>query len=410
MSDEAFNVTTLRREFPGLMQPGLHYLDSAATAQMPEVVLAALRSFEVEARANVHEGVYRRAEAASAAYDEARRRVARFLHARSPSEVVFTYGATSSVNLLAYSFGDLLKPGDEILISMLEHHSNLVPWQRLAERCGVVLRVLPMTPDGRLDLEWLETELTDRCRLVALTHCSNVTGAITDVGRVVAAARTAGARVMLDGAQRAPHGPLDLRALDVDFYVFSGHKTYGPTGIGVLWGRAELLDAMPPFLTGGQMIAEVSLHHATFRAPPRRFEAGTPPIAGAVGLGAALHWMQTLDWRAIHDHELRLTRRLLAGLGLIPGIRVLGPVETHDRRGVVSFDVDGCSAADVCRFLDRRGVALRGGYHCAQPLIEAFGAKGAARASLAAYSLDDDVDALLEGLEELVRTLAPHRG
>ena len=321
----------------------------------------------------------------------------------SDQEVVFTYGTTSSINLAAYSFGELLAPGDEVLISILEHHSNIVPWQRLAERRGVVLRLLPMTADGRLDLDQLEASLTERCRLVALTHCSNVSGAVTDVARVVTAARAVGAKVLLDGAQRAPHGPLDVRELGVDFYAFSGHKTYGPTGIGVLWGRRDLLDAMPPFMTGGQMIEEVTPTTATFRTPPRRFEAGTPPIGAAIGLGAALDWMQDLDWDAVRAHELRLTRRLIEGLVAITGVRVLGPLDMHDRRGVVSFAIDGVSAEQTCRFLDHKGVALRGGYHCAQPLLRAFGVNGAARASLAPYSLDADIDALLDGVEELVR-------
>ena len=225
------------------------------------------------------------------------------LDARSDQEVVFTYGTTSSINLLAHCFGTLLQSGDEILLSVLEHHSNLVPWQTLAKQTGIILRFLPITPAGRLDLDWLNSELTPRCRLVALTHCSNVTGAASDVGRLTAAARVIGAKVMLDGAQRTPHGPIDVQQLDVDFYAFSGHKTYGPTGIGVLWGRRELLDAMPPFMTGGQMIAEVTSVDAAFRPPPRRFEAGTPPIAAAVGLGAALEWMQSLDWCAAQDHE-----------------------------------------------------------------------------------------------------------
>ena len=226
---------------------------------------------------------------------------------------------------------------------------------------------------------------------------------MTDVDRVVAAARRVGAKVMLDGAQRVPHGPLDLRKLDVDFYVFSGHKAYGPTGIGVLWGRRELLDSMPAFMTGGQMIEHVTPTHASFRPPPRRFEAGTPPIAAAVGLGAALEWMQSLDWQAIQAHELRLTRRLLDGLAAIPGARVLGPVDTYERRGVVTFSVEGFSAGEVCRRLDTRGVALRGGHHCAQPLVHAFGVDGAARASLAPYSEDADIEALLDGLEDLAR-------
>jgi len=400
--DQPFDALALKRDFPGLADPSLHYLDSAATAQMPEVVLSALRHFELEARANVHEVVHRRARAATEAYQEARARVARFLNAHSTDEVIFTYGATSAINLVAYAWGALLEAGDEILLSALEHHSNLVPWQELAKRRGVVLRFLPMTNDGRLDLDRLEVELTRRCRLVALTHCSNVTGALTDVARVVAAAHAVGAKIMLDGAQRAPHGPVDVRAPDVDFYVFSGHKAYGPTGIGVLWGRRELLEAMPPFMTGGQMIERVTPASATFRPPPRRFEAGTPPIAQAIGLGVALDWMQGLDWRAIQAHEERLTRRLIDGLTKLAGVRVLGPLDTRDRRGVVTFVVEGFSADDVCRLLDERGLALRGGYHCAEPLVRAFGVDGAARASLAPYTIDADVDVLLQGVEDLL--------
>lgn len=402
--NRTFDAAALKREFPSLADPNLHYLDSAATAQMPSVVLEALHRFELQARANVHEGLHRLARAATDAYNKARARVARFLHANSAEEVVFSYGATSAINLLAHCYGARLEPGDEILLSVLEHHSNLVPWQRLAAERGVVLRFLPMTPDGRLDLAWLDSELAPRCRLVALTHCSNVTGALTDVARVVAAARAVGAKIMLDGSQRAPHGPLDVRKLDVDFYAFSGHKTYGPTGIGVLWGRRELFESMPPFMTGGQMIEEVTLEKATFKPPPRRFEAGTPPIAPAIGLGAALDWMQRLDWHAIQGHELRLTRRLLDGLASIAGVRVLGPLDTHDRRGVVTFSLEGFSSEEVCRSLDKCGVALRGGYHCAQPLVRAFGVDGAARASLAPYSVDADVDALLAGLEHLAAT------
>jgi len=399
----AFDAAALKRDFPGLTDPQLHYLDNAATAQMPEVVLAALRRFEVEARANVHEGMHRRAQAATNAYQDARARVAGFLRAGSEREVVFTYGTTSSINLLAHCLSHLFEPGDEILLSILEHHSNLVPWQKLAERRGVTLRFLPMTQEGRLDLNRLETELTNRCRLVALTHCSNVTGALTDVPHIVAAARAVGAKVMLDGAQRAPHGPLDMGELNVDFYAFSGHKTYGPTGIGVLWGRSELLEQLPPFMTGGQMIDEVALVKATFKPPPRRFEAGTPPIAAAIGLGVALDWMGTLDWDAVRHQEMRLTNRLIDGLTGIAGVRLLGPLDTRDRRGVVSFAIEGIAAEEICRDLDAKGVALRGGHHCAQPLVRAFGVTGAARASLAPYSIDSDVDVLLEGVEDLIR-------
>jgi cysteine desulfurase/selenocysteine lyase len=407
----AFNPAALKCEFPGLADPGLHYLDNAATAQMPEAVLQALRSFEINARANVHEDAHHRARAATAALYEARSRVASFLHAYSPDEVVFTYGTTSSINLLAHAFMTSLQVGDEILLSVLEHHSNLVPWQRLAAERGLVLRFLPITEDGRIDLSRLDRELSSRCRLVAITHCSNVTGSLTDVSQVVGAAHQVGSKVLLDGAQRAPHGPLDMRMLDVDFYAFSGHKTYGPTGIGVLWGRRDLLQALPPFLSGGQMVEEVTLTSATFRSPPRRFEAGTPPIAAAIGLGTALDWMQSLDWRAIHEHEMKLTSRMLDGLSSIEGVRVLGPTDTRDRRGVVSFCAAPFTAAEVCHHLDGYGVALRGGHHCAQPLIRAFGVEGAARASLGPYTLESDIDALLTGLDDLVHGKPrPRRG
>lgn len=402
-SSGRFDPAILKQEFPGLADPRLHYLDSAATAQMPAVVLHAMHRFEVEARANVHERLHARARAATDAYYQARARIARFLHANSDQEVVFTYGTTSSINLVARTFGYWLKPGDEIMLSILEHHSNLVPWITLAEQRGIILRFLPMTSEGRLDLDRLDSVLTDRCRLVALTHCSNVTGAVTDVARIVARARAVGARIMLDGAQRAPHGPLDVRELEVDFYAFSGHKSYGPTGIGVLWGRYELLDAMAPFMTGGQMVEEVTMTKAVFRSPPRRFEAGTPPIGAAIGLGVALDWMETFDWPAIWDHERRLTRRLIDGLAAIAGVWVLGPNGTHDRRGVVSFVIEGASAEEICRFVDERGVALRGGHHCAQPLLRAFGVEGAARASLAPYSIDADIDALLNAVEDVAQ-------
>ena len=396
-----FDAFEFKRQFPSLADENLRYLDNAATAQMPAAVLETLRQFELESRANVHGGAHRLARAAIAAYDEARCRTARFLNAYSADEIIFTYGATSSINLLAHSFGSLMEPGDEILLSVLEHHSNLVPWQTLAAQRGVILRFLPMTADGRIDLDRFDDELTNRCRLIALTHCSNVTGAWTDVDRVVAAARRAGTTVMLDGAQGAPHGPVDVRQLGVDFYAFSGHKAYGPTGIGVLWGRGELLAALPPFMTGGQMIAEVTLSGASFQPPPRRFEAGTPPIAAAVGLGAALNMLQQLDWGAVHSHEARLTQRLIEGLQPIPGLRILGPTDTHNRRGVVSFVIEGIQADEICRDLDRLGLALRGGHHCAQPLMRAFGVVGAARASLAPYNTNADVEALLAAVEEL---------
>jgi cysteine desulfurase / selenocysteine lyase len=391
----------IRRQFPVLAREGLHYLDSAATAQMPHSVLAALQRFGSTLRANVYGGVYTLAREALTEYEGARADVARFLGAASPQEVVFTYGATSALNLLAHSFGERLREGDEIVLSILEHHSNTLPWRALAQRRGLKIRVLPMTPDGRLDLSRLPEFVMPTCKVVALTHCSNVTGALTDVGPIVAAARAVGAAVVLDGAQRAPHGPLDVQKLGVDFYAFSGHKTYGPTGIGVLWGRGALLADMPPFMVGGQMIRRVSLDDAEFADPPRRFEAGTPPIGAAIGLGAALRWMEGLDWSAVAANEARLTANLLDALASFKRVRVVGPSTTRQRRGVVSFTVAGMKSEDVCRALDGHGLALRHGHHCAQPLMMAFNIEGTARASIAPYTTDEDITRLVAALAEI---------
>jgi cysteine desulfurase/selenocysteine lyase len=275
----------------------------------------------------------------------------------------------------------------------------------LRERRGVVVRVLPVTDEGRLDTAALDGVVTPRCRLIAVTHVSNVTGAVTEVAPLVEAARAVGARVLLDGAQRTPHGPIELSALGVDFYAFSGHKMFAPTGVGVLWARRDLLEAMPPFLGGGEMIRSVGFERTTYAPPPHKFEAGTPPIAQAIGLAAACDWLTGLDWPAITAHELALTQRLLDGLDGFAGARVIGPPGLQDRVGVVSFDLAGAHPHDVCQILDRHGVALRGGHHCAQPLVERFGLAGTTRASIVLYNDDADIDAFFEGLEEATRVL-----
>ncbi len=393
----------IRRQFPLLAGAELHYLDSAATAQMPESVIDALHRFGTTLRANVYGGVYKLAREALAEYEAARTDVARFLGAASSREVVFTYGTTSALNLLAQSLGERLQEGDEIVLSILEHHSNTLPWRALAKRRGVRLRVLPITSEGRIDLTRLPDLVTAKCRLIAVTHCSNVTGAITDVAPIVAAARSVGALVALDGAQRAPHGPLDVEKLDIDFYAFSGHKTFGPTGIGVLWGRSELLAEMPPFMVGGQMIRRVTPDTAEFAEAPRRFEAGTPPIGAAVGLGAAIRWMERLDWPAVSQRERVLTARLLHTMAGLKRVRVIGPETTEERRGVVSFTVSGLSSEEVCRRLDGHKLALRHGHHCAQPLMITLGIEGTARASLAPYTTDEDIDQLIAALGEIAR-------
>jgi cysteine desulfurase / selenocysteine lyase len=396
-----FDAAAIRSQFPIFNKRAVHYLDSAATAQIPEVVFAATRAFDLEMRANVYGGVYRLAQDALASYEQARAEVASFLGSVAPSEIVFTYGTTSAINLLAASIGEWFQAGDEVIISILEHHSNTLPWRALAYGRGVTVRVLPMTREGRLDLDELPKFLSNRCRLVALTHCSNVTGAVTDVARVVKMARGVGALVMLDGAQMAPHGPVDVRSLGIDFYAFSGHKTFGPTGIGVLWGRQSLLQDMPPFMVGGQMIRQVTNETVEFADPPRRFEAGTPPIGAAIGLGAALRWMKTLDWAAASAHERRLTKRVLDAIGDVRGAKIIGPRTTENRRGVISFTLPGLSSRRICELLDKRGILLRHGHHCAQPLMIAYGIEGSARISLAPYVNDEDIDVLLVVLQEI---------
>ncbi|MDF1720458.1 MAG: cysteine desulfurase [Minwuia sp.] len=400
----AFDVAAVRAQFPILTGDGpvprLHYLDNGATAQIPRAVLDAMAAHETTARANVHRSVHRLAEAATRAYEGARESVARFVGAQA-SQVVFTSGTTSAINLVAHAFGARLGPGDEVLISTLEHHSNIVPWQLLRDRNGIVLKALPATTDGRMDLDRLDDLVTERTRLIALTHAANVTGAVTDVARVVTAARAAGAEVLLDGAQMVPHGPLDVPALGVGFYCFSGHKMFGPNGIGVLWGRSDLLESMPPFMGGGEMIAHVSLEQTSYAAPPMRFEAGTPPITPAIGLAAAADWLSAQDLAGAETHLKNLTAQLIDGLSGMQGVSLVGPAGTQARMPVVSFTMDPLHPHDVAQILDSHGVAVRGGHHCAQPYMDSRDIAGTVRASLALYNDADDVEALLRGLREV---------
>jgi cysteine desulfurase/selenocysteine lyase len=410
----AFDPTALKPRFPILAQRiganPLHYLDNAATAQVPTDVLEAMHAHETTARANVHRSVHTLAERATQAYEAARETMATFLNAKRPEEVVFTSGATAAINLVANAFGATLATGDEVLISAIDHHSNIVPWQMLRDRAGIVLKPVRATADGRLDVHHLSSLAGPRTRLIAVTHASNVTGAVTPVAEVVAIARSVGARVLLDGCQMAPHGPLDVQALGVDFYALSGHKMFGPNGIGALWAPFELLESLPPFLGGGEMIRTVTLERTIYAKPPMRFEAGTPPIAQAVGLAAAARFLSTLDITAVETHLSRLAGRVLDGLAALDGgrgrIRVIGPEGLQGRLPVISFDIAGAHPHDICQILDEHGVALRGGHHCAQPLMEHFDLAGTTRASLALYNDDADVDALLVGLDDALRRLA----
>mgnify|MGYP006420595923 CR=1 FL=1 len=406
----SFDSQAIRSAFPLLDQahdPPLHYLDNAATAQIAQPVLEAMHAHETTRRANVLRGVHRLAEAATEAYHDARAVVADHLGATEPDEVIFTGGCTAALNLVAHAFGATLAPGDEVVISELEHHSNIVPWQMLRDRTGIRLRTIPVTAAGRLDLAALPERLGPRTRLIAVTHASNVTGALTDVGAIVAAARAVGARVLLDGAQYVPHAQVDVRALGVDFYCFSGHKVFGPNGIGVLWVRREVLDGLPPFMGGGEMIRRVTLAETTYAPPPQRFEAGTPPIAQAVGLAAALAWLAEQDPAAVGLHLDTLTQRLVEGLAAFGAdrVRLLGPAPGEPRGPIAAFDAPGAHPHDIAQLLDARGVAVRGGHHCAQPLMDAFDLAGTTRASLALYNDATDVDAALEALEAALRKL-----
>jgi cysteine desulfurase/selenocysteine lyase len=389
----------------------LVYLDSGATSQRQLRALDAERAFDTQVNAAVHRGAHQLSEEATDAYESARRTVARFVGGRE-DEVVFTKNATEGLNLVAYGFSNAvagqpkdprlsLAEGDEILITEMEHHANLVPWQELARRTGATLRWVGVTDEGRLDLEQLPRLLSGRTKVVAFTHVSNVLGTVNPVRELVAAARSVGALTVLDACQSAPHLTLDVEALGVDFAAFSGHKLYGPTGVGVLWGRHELLAAMPPFLTGGSMIETVRMERTTYAPPPQRFEAGTPNSAQAVGLAAAMDWLWSVGLDRVAAHEHALTERLLAGLAERPWVRVVGPTQAVERIGAVSFDVTGVHAHDVGQVLDDQGVEVRVGHHCAWPLHRRMGVSATTRASVAAYTTPGEVDAMLGALDRV---------
>ena len=400
------DLTAIRSDFPILQRTvrdgkPLVYLDSGATSQRPVPVLDAERDFLLHSNAAVHRGAHQLAEEATDAYEGARADIARFVGA-DVDELVFTKNATEALNLVAFALGDdrfgeyAVGPGDEVVISELEHHANLVPWQELCRRTGATLRWYGITDDGRIDLDSLE--LTDAVKVVALTHQSNVTGAVTDVARVVESAHRVGALVVLDACQSVPHMAVDLHALGVDFAAFSGHKMLGPTGIGVLYGRRELLRAMPPVLTGGSMIATVTMEESTYADPPQRFEAGVPMVSQAVGLAAAVRYLEAVGMETIARHEESLTAAALDALGEIPGIRIVGPTDTVARGGAVSFVVNGVHAHDVSQVLDDDGVAVRVGHHCAWPLHRRLGVQSTVRASFALYNTLDEVDVLARSL------------
>ena len=387
-------------DFPAI-PAGWAYLDTAATAQKPQAVIDAITRAYDTTYATVHRGVYQRSADMTLAYEAARRRVASFIGAGAPEECVFVRGATEGINLVAQGWAERhLKAGDRILLSMLEHHSNIVPWQLFAERIGAAIDVVPLTDDGRIDLDAMAAMIRPEHRLVALAHVSNVLGSVLDGRRAADIAHSVGAKLLLDGCQAVPRIAVDVASLDCDFYVFSGHKLYGPTGIGVLWGRPELLDAMHPVQGGGAMIDRVTFERTTYAPPPARFEAGTPHIVGALGLHAAIDYVESIGLGAIHAHETALVTAAREALGRINSVRLLGP---DDSAGIVSFVVEGVHPHDVGTILDEERVAIRAGHHCAQPLMDVLGVPATARASFGVYNGPDDVAALVRGLERVSR-------
>jgi len=398
-----FDVKKIRNEFPvlGQMVNGkpLTYLDNAATSQKPRSVLEVIERYYREDNANVHRGIHELSRRATLAYEGARNRMAAWLGASDPSQVVWTRGTTESINLVAFAWGlDHLGDGDEILLTTMEHHSNIVPWQLVARRTGARLRYVEMDEEGKLKLDHLDSLLTPKTRLVALTHVSNALGTVNPVKTVIEAAHARGALVLLDGAQAVPHLKVDLGDLGPDFYAFSGHKMCGPTGIGVLWARRALLDEMSPFQGGGEMIGIVDRDMSTWAEVPHKFEAGTPNIAGAVGAAAAVDFMDRIGYDAIREHEQALLRYALNRMAEIPGLKVFGPTDLRDRSGVISFALGDAHPHDIATILDSEGVAVRAGHHCAQLVMKHLGVVATTRASFSFYNTTHDVDRLLDGL------------
>ncbi len=403
------DIQHIRRQFP-ILERQIHgkpliYFDSANTAQKPAAVIDAVDDFYRRHNANVARAVHTLSEEATTLYETARERIAGFIGASAAREVVLTSGTTMAINLVALGYlQPRIKAGDEIVVSQMEHHANIVPWQLLCARTGAELRVAPILDDGSLDFEGLLALLNQRTRLVGLTHVSNVLGTINPIARIAAETRARGIPLLVDGSQAVPHFPVDVTALGCDFYVFTGHKLFGPTGTGALWGRFELLESMQPVIGGGEMIESVSFDGTIYAPPPRRFEAGTPNIAGFVGLAAAIEWLQAQDQTALRAHEDALGVRLRAGLAGVPGLRFIG--NATERVSVVSFTIDGAHATDLAVLLDIEGIAVRSGQHCAHPLLQRFGVGATARASLAFYNTADEVDSFLLALDKVRGMLA----
>ncbi len=406
---ENFDVRRIRQDFPILEQRvngrPLVYLDNAATSQKPQVVIDALDRYYSEQNANIHRGVHYLSQLATREYEDARIKAQHFINAHESHEVIFTRGATESINLVASCYGrKFVKEGDEIIVSTIEHHSNIVPWQMLCEQMGAKLRVIPINDDGELLIEEYAQMLNSRTRLVAVTHLSNALGTIVPVKRIIDLAHSRDVPVLLDGAQAAPHLKVDVRELDCDFYAFSGHKLCGPTGIGVLYGKSDWLNAMPPFMGGGDMIASVTFEKTTYNVLPAKFEAGTPHIAGGIGLGAAIDYLTGIGLDRIAAYESELLWYATEVIGAIPGVRIIGTA--REKASVLSFTLDNIHPHDIGTILDQEGIAIRAGHHCAQPVMKRFGVPATARASLAFYNTREEIDALAEGVQKAIEVFS----
>jgi cysteine desulfurase/selenocysteine lyase len=401
----AAEARKLREDFPVLKQlvygKPLVYLDNAATTQKPQVVIDRITDYFSHENGTVRRGVYKLSEQSTLAFDEARRKVARLINAESPSECIFVRGTTEAINLVAATFGRTnLQAGDEVMISAIEHHANIVPWQQVCAEKGAVLKVIPVNEAGELDLQAFEQLLSERTKVVAIVHISNALGTVNPVKTIIDKAHAMGIPVLVDGAQSAPHMPIDVQALDCDFYAFSGHKLYGPTGVGVLYGKMKHLEAMPPYQCGGDMIQSVTFEKTTFAKPPNKFEAGTPAIAEVIGLGAAIDYLEGIGLARIGAYEHELLAYATARMSEIPEVRIIGTAK--DKAGILSFTVEGAHPHDIGTILDREGVAIRAGHHCAQPVMERYGVPATARASFSFYNTTEDIDRLVDAVRVVI--------
>lgn len=402
-----FNVREIREQFPALRQQvygkNLIYFDNGATSQKPQLVLDAINKFYSKENANIHRGVHFMSQKATTEYEESRKRIQRYINARKSEEIIFTKGTTDGINLVASSFGELLKAGDEIIISAMEHHSNIVPWQMLCMRKGLSLRVAPINEKGELLLETFKQMLSKKTKLVAITQISNTLGTVNPIKDIVSAAHAVGAKVLVDGAQSIQHMKIDVKEMNCDFYVFSSHKVFGPTGIGVLYGKEELLDAMPPYQGGGDMISRVTFERTTYNELPFKFEAGTPHVAGGICLGKAFEFLESIDLKAAEEHERSLAKYAEDILDTFEGLNIIG--EAKNKTSVVSFSVKGIHPFDIGTLLDKQGIAVRTGHHCTQPLMDFFKIPGTVRASFAFYNTKQEIDTFVEALEKSLNML-----